>query len=73
VKTLLAAKADSENACSEARDVVRNQLAEIRTKRRELAKLEAALQMMVERCDESCGGGALQPCTIFEDIAKPAV
>ncbi|MEK6541243.1 MAG: MerR family transcriptional regulator [Pseudomonadota bacterium] len=68
VRQLLAASVETKTACASARDIVRQQLSEIRSKRHELTRLEASLQMMAQRCDDSCGSGAEQPCTIFEDI-----
>lgn len=69
IRLLLGTSAESSTACAAARDIVRQQLVDIRAKRRDLAKLEASLQMMAERCDESCGAGSDHPCTIFEDIS----
>lgn len=68
IRQLLEVSVDDSTACSAAREVVRQQLVEIREKRRDLAKLEASLQMMAERCDETCGAGSDHPCTIFDDI-----
>lgn len=70
VRRLLEASADSETACGDARDVIGLQLAEIGVKRRELAQLEASLQLMAQRCDDTCKIGACDPCTIFTDISR---
>jgi DNA-binding transcriptional MerR regulator len=72
IRQLLEVSAESSTACRAAREIVQLQLIEIRAKRRDLAKLEASLQMMAERCDETCGRGSERPCTIFDDIgAQP--
>ncbi len=68
IRMLLDISDDSSNSCSAAREIVRQQLVEIRARRRDLARLEASLQMMAERCDETCGTGASHPCTIFDDL-----
>lgn len=68
IRKLLEASVEDSAACAAARDIVRQQLAEVRAKRRDLAKLETSLQMMAKRCDETCGAGSNHPCTIFDDI-----
>jgi len=72
IRRLLEASVENSTACTAARNIVRQQLAEIRAKRRELAKLEASLQTMAARCDETCGTGSQEFCTIFDDICSAA-
>jgi MerR family mercuric resistance operon transcriptional regulator len=67
VRALLAASALPANICASAKPVIASQLAEVRRKRAELAKLEKSLAAMVRRCEAQCDTTS-SCCTIFEDI-----
>jgi DNA-binding transcriptional MerR regulator len=69
IRDLLVVPSDAAAACVSARDIVRQRLDEVRAQKKELARLEASLVVMAQRCDESCGAGAAMPCTIFNDLA----
>lgn len=72
VRTLLRLSDGDPAECASARDLVEEHLAAVRTKRAELALLEASLARMAQRCDSICASDPDVPCTMFEDvIANP--
>lgn len=73
IRELLAVPSDDERSCSAARVIVQQRIDEVRQRRIELARLEASLETMAQRCDASCGATAAMPCTIFADITDAAL
>lgn len=71
VRSLAAIMADSGRSCTDARDIAKAQLDEVREKQRELAALERSLDMFVIQCDASCAGGPGSECVILEDLGAP--
>ena len=71
IRELLVTPLDDAGSCTKAREIVQQRIDEVRERRLELARLEASLDAMARRCDESCGQSAASPCTIFEDISDP--
>lgn len=72
VRELLGTALDDAGSCAKARDVVQRRIDEVRERRRELARLEAALDALAKRCDEGCGRSFKSPCSILEDESAPA-
>ncbi|MCB2057748.1 MAG: MerR family transcriptional regulator [Novosphingobium sp.] len=73
IRELLTSPLDDAGSCAKAREIVRRRIDEVRERRLELARLEASLDAMAQRCDASCGQSAAMPCTIFEDITDLAL
>ena len=69
VRELLNARAESEASCEAALALVNDKLAYIRSQRRELAKLEASLHVMAQKCLAGCHAVPDACCSIFDDIA----
>lgn len=56
--------------CAEARDVAAGHLRTIRAKLAELQALERTLAGFVRTCETTCAVGAVEDCTLFDDLAQ---
>ncbi len=66
VRTLLTLSRRTASSCKEAREIAAAHLADVRAKRDDLARLEAALAHTIAECDARCCGSALPICPILE-------
>jgi len=69
VRTLVSLVQDRSRSCTEARDLARTHLAEVRAKLRELKALEQSIAQFVDACDAECLGGPGPDCVILDDLA----
>ncbi len=69
VRTLVSLVQDRSRSCTEARDIARTHLAEIRAKLAELKALETSIAQFIRTCDAQCIGGPGPDCTILDDLA----
>ena len=72
VSSLLALAQDRERSCFDARDLARDHLAEVRSKLRELKRLERSIAAFVADCESLCAGGAGADCMILHELGCPA-
>jgi DNA-binding transcriptional MerR regulator len=70
VRSLLALAQDRERSCLDARDLVRGHLAEVRSKLKELKKLDRSIAAFVADCESLCGGGPGTDCTVLHDLGR---
>src|SRR5262249_17371032 len=66
---LLALMHDPNRSCMDARPIVRDHLAAVRTKLRELKSLERSLTGLIAASESTCAGGPGPDCTILRDMA----
>ncbi len=57
-----------QRPCAEVRDLAATHLNEVRAKLAELKGLETTLSAIVGGCDATCAGGAVEDCSILEDL-----
>ena len=69
VRELISASA-AGTPCAEAREIAALHLRTVRAKLVELQALEGALAGFVLTCSSTCAGGAVEDCTLFDDLAK---
>lgn len=70
IRALLDLITKPERDCISVRDLAAAHLLDVRKKLRELRELERALKAIVDSCNESCLGGPVGECVIFEDMAS---
>jgi DNA-binding transcriptional MerR regulator len=68
VRSFLALAQDRERSCFEARDLARDHLAHVRSKLKDLKRLERSIAAFVADCESLCGGGPGIDCTILRDL-----
>ena len=71
VRRLIALLDASQEDCHAATDVVDAQLARVRERMTQLARLERALTDLRGRCDGQQGPGAAAHCGILQELAHP--
>lgn len=66
IRALLALSARELASCAQARDIAAARLADVRTKRDDLVKLETILADTIAQCDAQCGDGVTPACPLLE-------
>lgn len=72
VRDLVGLVEDEARCCSDAREIARAHLEQVRAKLAELHALEAEVAAFVRRCDESCAGGPGPACVPLAELGRPA-
>jgi DNA-binding transcriptional MerR regulator len=70
VRSLLALAQDRERSCFELRDLARDHLVDVRSKLKDLKRLERSIAAFVADCESLCGGGPGIDCTILRDLGR---
>ena len=66
IRTLLTLAVRGHASCTEVRDIAAAHLADVRTKRDDLAKLEKILTETVDQCDAQCSSTSVPLCPVLE-------
>lgn len=66
IRTLMALSSRNDPSCREVRGIAAAHLAEVRTKREDLAKLEKILARTIAQCDARCCGDPAPLCPVLE-------
>jgi len=66
IRILLTLALGGSSSCAELREIAAANLADVRAKRDDLAKLEKVLTDTIEQCDKRCCGTPLPPCPVLE-------
>jgi DNA-binding transcriptional MerR regulator len=69
-RSLLALAQDRARSCFEVRDLARDHLADVRSKLKDLKRLERSIAAFVADCESLCGGGPGIDCTILRDLGR---
>jgi DNA-binding transcriptional MerR regulator len=70
VRALVELVQDRQRSCLHARDLALGHLAEVRSKLKELKRLERSIAKFVADCDSLCSGGPGSDCTILQDLGR---
>jgi DNA-binding transcriptional MerR regulator len=70
VKSLVALAHDGEHTCMDARDMAQEHLTVMRSKLKELKRLERSIARFVASCDRACAGGPGSECTILDSLGR---
>ena len=70
-REMLSLTENNERSCTEALDLVKSNLSEVKEKIGELQRIETALEQMANDCQGCCPGARAPECTIINFLSHP--